>query len=278
MRTITIAHSPDADDAFMFWGLKEGGVGVPGLRFDHVLKDIESLNREARERRYDVTAVSFHGYAHVQADYALLATGASIGDRYGPRVVSARPLDRAALAGRKVAHPGDLTTATLVLRLWQPSCVPVAMDFQEVGPAVREGRVDAGVIIHEGQLTWREEGFHLVEDFGAWWHAGTGLPLPLGANAIRRDLGPELSRTVARALRDSILAGLAHRQEALTHALAYGRGLAREKADEFVSMYVNDHTVRLPEAVRRSAQLLLDRGADAGILPSRVRLDYVESD
>ncbi|HYC77806.1 MAG TPA: MqnA/MqnD/SBP family protein [Planctomycetota bacterium] len=275
MREITVAHSPDADDAFMFWALSTERVTVPGVRFVHVLKDIESLNRDAFKKTYDVTAVSIHGYAYLHRDYALLTAGGSIGDRYGPRVVATRPTTREGLRGRRVAHPGELTTAYLALKLWQPDCTPVAMDFGAVGDAVKRGDVDAGVIIHEGQLTYGDEGFTLVQDLGEWWHADVGLKLPLGANAIRRDLGQPLLGQVATALKRTIEAGLEHRQEALTHALRYGRGLDRARADAFVGMYVNAETVEMSPETRRSAQLLLDRGHAAGVIPERVALEFV---
>ena len=278
IREITLAHSPDADDAFMFWALAKGRVETPGLVFRHVLKDIQSLNREAQQGVWDVTAVSINGYAHVWRDYALLSTGGSIGDGYGPRVIATKPLRREELRKKRVAHPGALTTAWLALRLWQPECELVAVDFKEVGPAVKRGDADAGVIIHEGQLTWADEGVHLVEDLGAWWRREKGLPLPLGANAIRRSLGAPLMGKVASALKKSIECGLENRDEALTHALEYGRGLTRSGADEFVGMYVNAHTLDMPADVRRSAQLLLDDASDRGLIPERVRLEFVDAE
>jgi 1,4-dihydroxy-6-naphthoate synthase len=275
MREITVAHSPDADDAFMFWALSTERVTVPGVKFVHVLKDIESLNREAFRGTYDLTAVSIHGYAHLHKTYALLTAGGSIGDRYGPRVVATKPLAKADLRGKRVGHPGELTTAYLALKLWSPDCVPVAMDFAAVGPAVKAGEVDAGVIIHEGQLTWEDEGFRLVQDLGAWWHAETGLKLPLGANAVKKSLGQPLLGQVATALKRTIEEGLKHRDEALTHAMKYGRGLDRKKADAFVGMYVNAETVEMSPETRRSAQLLLDRAFAAKLIPEQVTLEFV---
>jgi 1,4-dihydroxy-6-naphthoate synthase len=275
-REITLAHSPDADDAFMFWALAQGRVETPGLSFRHVLKDIQSLNHDAKQRVWDVTAVSINGYAHVWRDYALLSTGGSIGDGYGPRVIATRPLRREDLRKKRIAHPGELTTAWLALRLWQPECELVAYDFKDVGPAVKRGEADAGVIIHEGQLTWAQEGFHLVEDLGAWWRRTRGLPLPLGANAIRRSLGMPLMRRIASALQASIEAGLANREEALTHAMQFGRGLTRPDADEFVGMYVNAHTLDMPAEVRKSAQVLLDEAFGEDLIPEAVRLEFVE--
>jgi 1,4-dihydroxy-6-naphthoate synthase len=276
-REITLAHSPDADDAFMFWALAKGRVETPGLTFRHVLQDIQSLNRDAQNGVWDVTAVSINGYAHVWRDYALLSTGGSIGDGYGPRVIATKPLRREDLRRKRVAHPGALTTAWLALRLWQPECELVAVDFKEVGPAVKRGDADAGVIIHEGQLTWADEGFHLVEDLGAWWRREKGLPLPLGANAIRRSLGMPLMRQIASALKRSIECGLEHRDEALTHALEFGRGLTRAGADEFVGMYVNAQTLDMPADVRKSAQLLLDQAAEHGLIPGPVHLEFVDA-
>jgi 1,4-dihydroxy-6-naphthoate synthase len=260
----------------MFWALARGRIPTGGLTFRHVLSDIQTLNRQAQEGVWDVTAVSIHGYAHVWRDYALLSTGGSIGDGYGPRVIAKRPLRREDLRGKRVAHPGPLTTAWLALRLWQPECEPVAVDFKEVGPAVERGDADAGVLIHEGQLTWQQEGFHLVEDLGSWWRRRKGLPLPLGANAIRRSLGLPLMRRVATLLKQSIQHGLEHRDEALTYAMEFGRGLSREGADEFVGMYVNAQTLDMPAEVRMSAQLLLDEAFAHRLIPEAVRLEFVE--
>lgn len=275
MREITVAHSPDADDAFMFWALSTERVTTPGVKYVHVLKDIQSLNKDAFAGTFDLTAVSIHGYAHLHKTYALLTAGGSIGDRYGPRVVATKPATRESLRGKRIGHPGELTTAYLVLRLWQPDCVPVAMDFGEVGAAVKRGEVDAGVIIHEGQLTWEHEGFALVEDLGDWWHKETGLKLPLGGNAVKKSLGQPLMGQVATALKRTIEEGLKHRPEALTHAMKYGRGLDRAKADAFVGMYVNEETVEMTADTRRSAQLLLDRAFAAKLIPERVVLEFV---
>jgi 1,4-dihydroxy-6-naphthoate synthase len=260
----------------MFWALARGRLDTGGLAFRHVLKDIQTLNAEAQRGTWDVTAVSINGYARVWRDYALLSTGGSIGDGYGPRVVAARPMTREDLRGRRVAHPGPLTTAFLALKLWQPACEPVAVDFEDVGPAVARGEADAGVLIHEGQITWRRDGFHLVEDLGSWWRRDRGLPLPLGANAIRRSLGLPLMRRIATCLKRSIECGLEHRREALDHALQFGRGLSRADADEFVGMYVNDQTLAMPAEVRRSAQVLLDEAAVVRLIPERVTLEFVE--
>jgi 1,4-dihydroxy-6-naphthoate synthase len=273
---ITLAHSPDADDAFMFWALARGRIDTGGLSFRHVLKDIQTLNRDAQQRVWDVTAVSINGYAHIWRDYALLSTGGSIGDGYGPRVIAKSPLRREDLRGKRIAHPGELTTAWLALRLWQPQCELLSVDFKDVGPAVKRGEADAGVIIHEGQLTWEREGFHLVEDLGSWWRRERGLPLPLGANAIRRSLGREAMREIATVLKRSIEAGLRHRDEALAYALQFGRGLSKADADEFVGMYVNAQTLEMPPDVRKSAQILLDEAFSHGLVPEAVHLEFVE--
>lgn len=275
-RTITVAHSPDADDAFMFWGLASGRVTEAGLEFRHVLSDIETLNQEAESGLHDLTALSFHGFAYVADRYALLGSGASIGEGYGPVVVARRPAGRDDLRGRRIAIPGPRTTAALALGLWLGPHEAVPVPFDQVGEAVRSGKVDAGVIIHEGQLTVEADGLRRVVDLGAWWGDETGLPLPLGGNAVRRDLGPDLVRVLARTLRRSIECGLAHREEALAHALRYARGLAPADADRFVGMYVNRETVSMSAPTRRAIALLLDRAAGAGLLPAAVPVEFVD--
>jgi 1,4-dihydroxy-6-naphthoate synthase len=272
---IRIAHSPDADDAFMHFGVVSGKVPTHGLEFREVLADIETLNQEARRGTYEVTAVSLHAFAHLDDRYALLATGASLGDGYGPIVIAGRPLGRDELAGRTVATPGRLTSARLALQLWQPHAVCVDVPFDQVGDAVKSGRADAGVIIHEGQLTFADEGFHRVADLGEWWTGETGTPLPLGGNAIRRDLGADTMRRVAAVLEASIRWALEHRDEALTHALSFGRGLDRSRGDRFVGMYVNAATLDYGERGRRGVELFLRRAFDAGLVPHLPRLDFV---
>jgi 1,4-dihydroxy-6-naphthoate synthase len=272
---IHVAHSPDADDAFMHYAVVRGKVPTDGLEFREVLADIETLNQEARRGTYEVTAVSLHAYAHLEDRYALLNTGASLGDGYGPAVIAARDLTRERLAGRKVATPGRLTSARLALQLWQPDAICVDVPFDAVGVEVRSGRVEAGVIIHEGQLTFQDEGFHRVVDLGEWWTAETGTPLPLGGNAIRRDLGEPLMRRVAGVLEASIRYALAHREEALAHALAFGRGLDRARGDRFVGMYVNASTLDYGERGRRGVELFLARAYAAGLVPRVPRLDFV---
>jgi 1,4-dihydroxy-6-naphthoate synthase len=269
-RTIRVAHSPDSDDAFMFWALATGRVDTEGLVYEHVLKDIETLNREAAAGTYEVTALSIHAYAYLADRYDLLPHGASMGDGYGPVLVAKAGFREADLAAAEVAIPGERTSAALALGLWRPGLRTRVLDFQAIGPAVLAGEVGAGLLIHEGQLTFAEEGLAAIVDLGAWWKGETGLPLPLGGNGIRRDLGPELSARVSRHLRESIAHGLAHRAEGLAHAARYSRGLTPERTDRFVGMYVNDWTLDYGERGRRALALFLDRGHAAGLLPRRV--------
>jgi 1,4-dihydroxy-6-naphthoate synthase len=273
--TITVAHSPDSDDAFMFYALAEGHVDTEGLAFVHELSDIESLNRRAMTGELAVTAVSFHAYARLAERYLLLPHGASFGDGYGPVVVAREPLGRDAIAsgGVTVASPGEWTTAALALRLWAPGAKTSTMPFDRIQGAVQNGSVRAGLLIHEGQLTYADEGLSAVVDLGRWWKDETGLPLPLGGNVVRRDLGLERIGRISRALSRSIEYGLAHRDDALDHALRYARGLDREKADRFVGMYVNSWTRGYGDAGRRAVQLLLDRAHAAGLTP-RVTAEY----
>ncbi len=272
---IRIAHSPDADDAFMHHAVVNGKVGAPGLAFEEVLADIQTLNERARKGTYEVTAVSLHAFAYLDDRYALLNSGASLGDGYGPVVIARRALARGELAGMRVATPGRLTSARLALQLWQPAVEPVDMDFDAVMGAVERGELDAGVIIHEGQLTYGDQGFAKVVDLGEWWTGETGTPLPLGGNAIRRDLGEALMRRVAGVLEASIRYALEHREEALDHALAFGRGLDRGKGDRFVGMYVNSSTLDYGERGRRGVELFYRRAAAAGLIPRAPRLDFV---
>ncbi|HQR47413.1 MAG TPA: ABC transporter substrate-binding protein [Thermoanaerobaculia bacterium] len=274
---IVLAHSPDSDDAFMFYGLRAGAVDTEGLSYRHELADIETLNRRALRGELAITAVSFHAYAYLADRYVLLPHGASFGDGYGPCVVARPDTVRtlAALAGRRVAIPGALTSAALALRLYAPAAETVVIPFDRVGEAVTRGEVDAGVVIHEGQLTWKDEGFHLVADLGVVWKEETGLPLPLGGNAVRKDLGAETIGRISRGLGRSIAYALAHRAEALTDAMRFARGLPREKADRFVGMYVNDWTLSYGDAGREAVRLLLERGWEAGVLPSRVTPEWV---
>ena len=280
-RTIHLAHSPDADDAFMFWALAAGKIDTGGRRYVHELGDIESLNRRALRGELEVTAVSLHAYAHLAERYALLAHGASFGDGYGPRIVARapRPVDpRAALgAGAlRIAVPGELTTAFLALKLFQPAARHVVVPFDQIEDHVAAGQADAGLLIHEGQLTYADRGLHLWVDLGEWWRAETGLPLPLGGNVVRRDLGPALMRDIARDLKASIQYGLAHRAEALAHAQGFSRGLDHARTDRFVGMYVNAYTVDYGETGRRAVVELLGRAHRAGLLPSPVEVSFVQ--
>jgi 1,4-dihydroxy-6-naphthoate synthase len=271
---ITVAHSPDSDDAFMFYALASGRVRADGLEFEHLLCDIETLNRAAFDGTYEVSAVSFHAYAHLTGKYLLLPHGSSMGDRYGPIVV-ARAGGPSSIRGVTVAVPGTLTTAFLTLRLYDPDVAYVVMPFDRIQDAVREGEVEAGLLIHEGQLTYADEGLAKVVDLGEWWSERTGgMPLPLGGNVIRRDLGPDVIRTVSRLLHDSIAYGLQHRAEALDHALQYGRGLDRSRADRFVGMYVNDLTLDYGERGRAAVQRLLDEAWDRRLIPRQVTAEF----
>ena len=279
-RVIHVAHSPDADDAFMFWAMAAGKIDTGGRRYVHELADIETLNRRALAGDLEVTAVSLHAYAHLADRYALLAHGASIGDRYGPRIVArtAAPADpRAALARRTVAIPGTLTTAWLALQLYQPLVRPVVVPFDQIEDHVLAGESDAGLLIHEGQLTYGDRGLHLWADMGEWWHAETALPLPLGANVVRRDLGDELMHAVARDLKASIEYGLAHRAEALRHAQGYGRGLDAERTDRFVGMYVNHYTIDFGPTGRRAVAELMARAHRARLIPGLIDVTFVEA-
>jgi 1,4-dihydroxy-6-naphthoate synthase len=278
MPTIRVAHSPDSDDAFMFYALAEGKIDTGDRRYVHELADIESLNQRALAGELEVSAVSIHAYAYLSDRYALLASGSSMGDGYGPRLVSLEeaPSDpRAAIRGRRIAVPGLRTTAYLALRLYQPEFEAVVVPFDRIGDAVHAGDVELGLLIHEGQLTYADDGFRLWEDLGAWWLRETGLPLPLGGNVVRRDLGPELTGQIARDLKASIEYGLANRIPALAHASRYNRGISDDKTDRFVGMYVNDWTVDYGPRGREAVRLLLDRAREAGIIPHRVEVEFV---
>lgn len=277
-RTIRVAHSPDSDDAFMFYALADGKLDTGELRYVHELSDIESLNQRARRAELEVTAVSIHAYAYLWRDYALLSSGASMGDGYGPRLVSTEPAPadvRSALKSRRVAVPGTLTTANLALKLFQPDCATEVVPFDQIEEAVHRGDVDVGLLIHEGQLTYADTGLHLWGDLGAWWMAETGLPLPLGGNVVRRDLEPEVIAQIARDLRASIVYGLEHRAPALAHAKQFNRGIGDERTDTFVGMYVNQWTVDYGPRGRQAVQLLLDRAYAAGLVPEKVNVEFV---
>ena len=275
-RRITVAHSPDSDDAFMFYGLASGRVAAPDLEFAHVLQDIQTLNERAFRGEYEVTAVSFHAYAYLADRYALLPHGASMGEGYGPMVVARQPWRPSDLAGKRIAIPGKLTTAALALQLWNPSLDTVVIPFDRIMDEVLEGSVDAGLIIHEGQVTYAAQGLHRVVDLGEWWGAETGLPLPLGGNVIRKDLGPELMRRVSALLRASIRYGLEHRSEALEHAMQFGREMDRQLTDRFVAMYVNALTLEYGARGREAVRRLLAAGHQRGILPHRVEPEFID--
>jgi 1,4-dihydroxy-6-naphthoate synthase len=277
-KTIHVAHSPDSDDAFMFYALAEGKLDTGDLHYVHELADIESLNQRARRGELEVTAVSIHAYAYLWRDYALLSSGSSMGDGYGPRLVSRLPRPRnprAALKGRRVAVPGKLTTAYLALQLYQADCIAEVVPFDEIEDAVHRGDYEIGLLIHEGQLTYADAGLQLWADLGAWWLEETGLPLPLGGNAVRRDLGPEIIQQIARDLRASIVYGLEHREPALAHAKQFNRGIGDERTDTFVSMYVNQWTVDYGTRGRLAVQLLLDRAYGADLIPEPVPVEFV---
>jgi 1,4-dihydroxy-6-naphthoate synthase len=275
-RTIHVAHSPDSDDAFMFYALAAGKIDTGDRRYVHELQDIESLNQRALRGELEVTAVSIHAYAYLTDRYALLPHGSSMGDRYGPRLVARTPHTRAEVRGKRIAIPGPLTTAYLALRLYEPEFEAVPTPFDQIEEAVARGDVDLGLLIHEGQLTFGDLGLHLVVDLGEWWFGETGLPLPLGGNVVRKDLGEALTRQISRDLRASIAYSLEHRANALDHAMQYARGLDRGRADTFVGMYVNDWTLDYGERGRRAVRELLARGAKAGIIAHDVTVEFVE--
>ncbi len=271
---ITVAHSPDSDDAFMFYGLASGNVDTGGMAVEQVLADIETLNRAAFEGKYEVSAVSFHAYAHLVDKYALLAHGASMGDSYGPVVVAPQQ-GVSAVKGARIAIPGTLTTAYLALRLYEPSFEYVVVPFDRIQQAVLEGSAEAGLLIHEGQLTYAEEGLRKIVDLGEWWAARTGgLPLPLGGNIIRRDLGAATISSVSRMLHDSIAYALSHREKAVEYALQFGRGLDRVRTDRFVGMYVNELTLSYGDRGRRGVERLMSDAYEQGLIPRRVPVEF----
>jgi 1,4-dihydroxy-6-naphthoate synthase len=275
VREITVAHSPDSDDAFMFYGLATNKLRVPGLRFRHTLCDIETLNRKAQEGVYDVTAISFHAFPYIQDHYALLPNGGSVGDGYGPMIVAPRAFTQSEIKKKRIAVPGKLTTAYLVLKLFAPGIEVEVVPFDQIIPQVLEGKYEAGLIIHEGQLTYAKAGLHRVVDLGKWWQKVTGLPLPLGGNAIRRALGPELMLKVGTALRDSIQYALDHREAALAYAMQFARDLDSQAADKFVGMYVNERTLDYGPDGREAVRRLLDMGHKAGIIPQAAKVEFV---
>ncbi len=274
-REITVAHSPDSDDAFMFYGLATNKVRTPGLKFTHTLCDIETLNRKAMEGEYDVSAISFHAYPYVQDQYALLSSGGSVGEGYGPMVVSPRALGLEELKTKLVAVPGTMTTAYLALKLFAPGIATEVVPFDQIIPKVLEGKYEAGLIIHEGQLSYAKAGLQKILDCGKWWRDLTGLPLPLGGNAIRRELGPELMASVGVALKESIQYALDNREQALQYAMQFARDLDQQTANQFVGMYVNERTLDYGEDGKEAVRRLLDMGHRAGIIPRKAQVDFV---
>ncbi len=272
---IVCAHSPDSDDAFMFYGLATKKVRSRSLSFRHVLEDIESLNRKALDGLYELTAISYHAYPYVADKYVLLSSGSSVGDGYGPVVVSAKRMAPEDLKGKKIAIPGTMTTAFLTLKLFQPDFEQVVIPFDKILEAVKNHEVDAGLIIHEGQLTYGHGGLHSVIDLGKWFGTNYGLPLPLGANALRRNLAEDVKLETSRMMRESIQYSLDHREEALNYAMQFARDLDPALAEQFVGMYVNHHTVDGGEIVPKAAQKLLDLGFEAGLIPHKTTVEVV---
>jgi 1,4-dihydroxy-6-naphthoate synthase len=272
---IVCAHSPDSDDAFMFYALATRKIRSRTVTFRHVLEDIQSLNRKATEGAYELTAISYHAYPYVADKYQLMASGSSVGDGYGPVLTALHPYSPEDLKGKKVAIPGKMTTAYLALRLFEPDFEAVEVPFDKILDAVREHSVDAGLVIHEAQLTYAKGGFHSVVDLGRWWKKTYDLPLPLGANALRRGLGEEMQTECCRLMKESIQYALDNHEEALNYALQFARDLDPNLAEKFVGMYVNHYTVDCGELVPKAAQKLLDMGFEAGIIPKRVEVDFI---
>ena len=272
---IVCAHSPDSDDAYMFYALATGKIRSPLVEFRHVLGDIQTLNQKACEGAYELTAVSYHSYPYIADHYCLMAAGSSVGDGYGPMIVAESALAPEDLKGKRIAVPGKLTTAYLTLRLMQPDFEAVVAPFDQILDTVHNGGADAGLVIHEAQLTHRQDGFHTIIDLGRWWKDAHGLPLPLGASVLRRDLDPEIAHESCRLMRDSIQYALNHRAEALNYAMQFARDMEADLADRFVGMYVNHYTVDCGDLVPEAAQKLLDLGYDAGFIPRRVTVEFV---
>lgn len=272
---IKLGHSPDADDAFMFYALAKGKIDTFGLQFEHVLRDIQTLNEWAKEGKLETTAISVHAYAYVADKYAVLTHGASMGDGYGPLLIAGKDVTPKQLEGKTIAVPGLMTSAYLALKLFMPNCETVVMDFDAIMPAVISGEIEAGVIIHEGQLTHPNYPIFAVQDLGIWWKNDTGLPLPLGVNTIRRDLPVEVQLAMSKVMHNSIAYSLEHRVEALEYAMSFGRGLDTETADKFVGMYVNDWTLDLGEAGQRSIELFLTRAYEQGLIPALPPFEFV---
>ena len=275
-RTISVAHSPDSDDAFMFYGLATNKLETDGLKFEHTLKDIQTLNEDAKQGVYDVTAISFHAYAYIADKYVLLPHGASIGDKYGPILVSKEQRRPEEISNMRIAIPGELTSAFLALRIYDQNFEYVVVPFDKIIDAVKQGKVDAGLLIHEGQLFYKQVGLDKVLDLGEWWHKKTGLPLPMGGNVIKRDLGADLMQKVSTHLRRSIQYSMEHREDALAYAMQFARDMPTELADRFVAMWVNDLTLDYGDRGREAVRLLLNEGYEKGIIPHKVEVDFVE--
>jgi 1,4-dihydroxy-6-naphthoate synthase len=275
-RTISVAHSPDSDDAFMFYGLATNKLDTGNLKFEHTLKDIQTLNENAKSGVYDVTAISFHAYAYVSDKYALLPHGASIGDKYGPILVSKEPRKAEDISKMKIAVPGELTSAFLALRIYNQDFEYTIVPFDQIIDEVKRGKADAGLLIHEGQLFYKQVGLDKVLDLGEWWHEKTGLPLPMGGNVIRRDLGEDLMRQVSKYLRQSIQYSMQNREDALAYAMQFARDMQPELADRFVAMWVNDLTLDYGERGREGVRRLLEEGFEKGIIPNRDEIEFVE--
>jgi 1,4-dihydroxy-6-naphthoate synthase len=272
---VVCAHSPDSDDAYMFYGLATKKIRSRTVTFRHVLEDIETLNRKAMNGTYELTAISYHAYPYVSDKYMLMAAGSSVGDGYGPMLVSKRPLAPKELKGKRIAIPGTMTTAYLALRLFEPDFEPVVTPFDRILEAIEEQSAEAGLVIHEAQLTYAKGGFHKIADLGAWWKKKVHLPLPLGANALRRGLDPDVQSECCRMMRESIQYALDHSEEALNYAMQFARDMEQPLAEKFVGMYVNHYTVDAGEVVPKAAQKLLDLGFEAGIVPKRVTVEFV---
>jgi 1,4-dihydroxy-6-naphthoate synthase len=276
IRKITIAHSPDSDDAFMFYGLATNKLETDGLKFEHVLKDIQSLNEDAKNGVYDVTAISFHAYAYVADKYVLLPHGASIGDKYGPIVVSKEQYKPEDIPNLKVAVPGELTSAFLALRIYNQDFQYNVVPFDEIIEYVQKGKADAGLLIHEGQLFYKQMGLNKVLDLGEWWFERTGLPLPMGGNAIKRELGEDLMRQVSKCLQESSIYSLEHREDALAYAMQFAREMPPELTDRFVAMWVNDLTLDYGDRGKEGVRRLLQEGFEKGIIKNKVEVEFVE--
>ncbi len=276
MQKIRIAHSPDSDDAFMFYALAKEKIDTQGFTFEHILKDIQTLNEAALAGTYEVSAISIHAYPKVADKYMLLPTGSSMGDRYGPMLLAKRPLSSEELKQKVIAVPGEMTTAFLALKLYLPEVKHQVMPFDQIMPAILQDEIEVGLIIHEGQLTYKEKGLHKLVDLGEWWYQETGLPLPLGGNVIRKDLGLDTMKTVSRLIRQSIQYSLDHREEALAYALQFAGDMAPDLADRFVGMYVNHWTLDYGDVGRKAVKTLLQKGFEAGIIKDKVNVEFLE--